>query len=302
VTGLWNDTDGFYYDVLRRTGGADVELRVRSMVGLIPLLAVEVLQDDVTSQLAAFRERLRWFLGHRPDLAALVSHFNDKNEDEARMLSLMRRDRLKRVLARVFDETEFLSPFGIRSLSRYHLDHPATFDEGQTHLSVQYAPGESITRDFGGNSNWRGPVWFPVNMLIVQALQRYQTFYGDDFQIEFPTGSGRLLSLGRIADELSGRLIGLFVRDADGRRPYLGDDAKQQLDPHFRDHLLFYEYFDGDTGRGCGAAHQTGWTACVALLLQPKAQREVAAASADAATTTTSATPGGAPVAATKEA
>ena len=178
ATGLWDDTDGFYYDVLRRSGGTDVELRVRSLVGLIPLLAVEVLHDDVTASLVEFRERLHWFLEHRPDLAALVSHFADKNAHECRMLSLMRRDRLKRVLSRLFDEAEFLSPFGIRALSRWHLDHPATFDDGEMHLSVQYAPGESLTRDFGGNSNWRGPVWFPVNLLIVQALQRYQTFYG----------------------------------------------------------------------------------------------------------------------------
>ena len=298
VAARWDDTDGFYYDVLRCTGGRSIELPVRSMVGLIPLLAVEVLHEEVGATLADFRERLRRVLEHRPDLAALVSHFNDENEHDCRMLSLMRRDRLKRVLSRLFDEAEFLSPFGLRALSRHHLKHPATFDDGEMHLSVQYAPGESITRDFGGNSNWRGSVWFSVNMLIIQALQRYQTFYGDEFQIEFPTGSGLTLSLGRIADELCARLIRLFVRDGDGRRAYLGDDSKQQFDPHFRDHLLFYEYFDGDTGRGCGAAHQTGWTACVALILQPRARREVAAESVLPGPTPKTPGPGGTPLAA----
>ena len=225
-TGLWDDSDGFYYDVLRRKGCDDVELRVRSMVGLIPLLAVEVLPDETASACAEFRERLRWFLTQRPDLAALVSHFDDKNAQSCRILSLMRRDRLKRVLARVFDEGEFLSPYGIRSLSRHHLDHPATFDDGDLHLSVCYAPGESLTRDFGGNSNWRGPVWFPVNVLIIQALERYHSFYGDEFKVEFPTGSGRLLDLSAIAAELRARLIGLFLRDSNGRRPYLGGDRQ----------------------------------------------------------------------------
>ena len=272
ATGLWNDADGFYYDVWRRPGGADIELRVRSMVGLIPLLAVEVLRDDVTAAVPHFRARMRWFLEHRPDLAALVSRFGDTNDGDCRLLSLMRRDRLKRVLSRLLDEDEFLSPFGLRAVSKYHAAHPATVDVDGLHLKLEYAPAESRTRDFGGNSNWRGPIWFPLNFLIIQALRRHHSFYGERFQVEFPTRSGQLLDLAQIADALCERLASLFLRGSDGRRPCFGDDTRQQDDPHFRDHLLFHEYFDGDTGRGCGASHQTGWTACIAVLLAPRLQ------------------------------
>ena len=297
-TGLWDDEDGFYYDVLRRPGQPDVPLRVRSMVGLIPLFAVEVLHDDVTAQQPVFRARLEWFLEHRPDLAELVSHFTDKNRHEFRLLSLMRRDRLKRVLARLLDEEEFLSPHGIRALSKYHRDHPTVFAAQDEEFIVRYTPGESSTRAFGGNSNWRGPVWMPVNVLIIQALRKYQTYYGDEFVVEYPTRSGTLLTLREIADRLSERLIGLFTRDAEGHRRYLGDDAKQQADPHFRDHLQFFEYFDGDDGRGCGAAHQTGWTGLVAMLIEPQAGADAASSHAPGVTTVN--TPGGAPVPAEK--
>jgi hypothetical protein len=298
ATGLWDEEDGFYYDVLRRPSHPDVALRVRSMVGLIPLFAVEVLHDDVTADQPVFRARLEWFLEHRPDLAELVSHFTDTNRHEYRLLSLMRRDRLKRVLARLLDEDEFLSPHGVRALSKYHADHPTVFAAHDEEFVVRYTPGESSTRAFGGNSNWRGPVWMPVNMLIIQALRKYQTYYGDSFQVEYPTRSGQLLTLSEIADRLSERLISLFVRGPDGRRAYLGDDAKQQQDPHFRDHLLFYEYFDGDDGRGCGASHQTGWTGLVAMLLEPQAGSDAASSRAGGATTVS--TPGGAPVPAIK--
>jgi len=269
-TGLWDEADGFYYDVLHRPGKPDTPLPVRSMVGLIPLFAVEVLQDDMIRAQPAFRARLEWFLRHRPDLAGLVSHFTDTSQTGCRLLSLMRRDRLKRVLERMLDEAEFLSPHGIRSLSKYHLAHPAVFDEQGTEFRVDYTPAEGTTRAFGGNSNWRGPVWMPVNYLIVQALHRYQSFYGDAFRVEYPTGSGTTLSLGEVAEHLSERLIGLFTRGSDGRRPCLGPEGPQQNDPNFRDHLLFHEYFDGDNGRGCGASHQTGWTGLIALLLQPQ--------------------------------
>ncbi|MDQ2779456.1 MAG: glucosidase [Pseudomonadota bacterium] len=291
-TGLWDDVDGFYYDVLRIPGAEDQVVRVRSMVGLIPLLAVEVLHDDLTNAQPAFAERLAWFLQHRPDLAALVSHFTDPNQQSLRLLALMRRDRLKRVLMRMLDEDEFLSPHGIRALSKVYDADPAVFDAPQGRLELRYAPAEGRTRDFGGNSNWRGPVWFPVNLLIIQALRTHHSYYGDEFRVEFPTRSGRLLSLREIAEALSERLVGLFLRDAAGRRPFAGDDARQQSDPHFRDHLLFHEYFDGDNGRGCGASHQTGWTAAVALLLQPGAQNAVAAAvtGGPATATTTAAT------------
>ncbi len=298
ATGLWDPEDGFYYDVLRRPDQPDVALRVRSMVGLIPLFAVEVLHDEMTAGQPEFRARLRWFLDHRPDLSELVSHFMDPSRHEYRLLSLMRRDRLKRVLARLLDEDEFLSPHGIRALSKYHAEHPTVFDAGDQRFEVRYTPGESSTRAFGGNSNWRGPVWMPVNALIIQALRKYQTFYGDDFKVEYPTRSGVYMSLREVAEKLGERLVTLFVRGADGRRVYLGEDAKQQNDPHFRDHLQFFEYFDGDTGRGCGASHQTGWTGLIALLLEPGAGTDAAASRA--AATTTAATPGGAPVAAAK--
>jgi hypothetical protein len=295
ATGLWDEVDGFYYDVLRRPDHPDVALRVRSMVGLIPLFAVEVLHDEVTAPQPAFRARLEWFLEHRPDLAELVSHFTDKTDREYRLLSLMRRDRLKRVLARLLDEDEFLSPHGIRSLSKYHAEHPTVFAEHDEEFVVRYTPAESNTRAFGGNSNWRGPVWLPVNVLIIQALHKYQTFYGDDFKVEYPTRSGQDFTLREIAEKLGQRLTALFVRGADGKRPYLANDDVQQFDPHFRDHLLFYEYFDGDNGRGCGASHQTGWTGLIAMLLQPQAERDTAAASATAATHTTTKTPREAP-------
>ncbi|MEO5733842.1 MAG: glucosidase [Rubrivivax sp.] len=285
ATGLWDDTDGFYYDVLRQPDGSSEPLRVRSVVGLIPLLAVEVLHGDVVGAQRGFEQRLHWFFHHRPDLAALVSHFTDPNRESYRLLALMRRDRLKRVLLRMLDENEFLSPHGIRALSKVHETHPVCFDHGGHAAEVRYTPAESRTRDFGGNSNWRGPVWFPVNLLIIQALRKYQTFYGDDFKVEFPSRSGRLLCLREIADALSERLIGLFAVGTDGRRPFLGESPKEQSDPHFRDLLQFHEYFDGDNGRGCGAAHQSGWTAAVALLLQPGTQATAQAAAHAAAAT-----------------
>jgi hypothetical protein len=300
ATGLWDDADGFYYDVLRRPDQPDVALRLRSMVGLIPLFAVEVLRDEVASAQPAFRARLEWFLEHRPDLAQLVSHFTDKSQLEYRLLSLMRRDRLKRVMERLLDEDEFLSPFGIRALSKYHLAHPAVFDASDEEFVVRYTPAESTTRAFGGNSNWRGPVWFPVNVLLIQALHKYQTFYGEEFRLEYPTRSGQIFTLREIAEKLSERLISLFVRGPDGTRPYLADDQKQQCDPNFRDHLLFYEYFDGDNGRGCGASHQTGWTGLVAMLIEPNAQRDTAVAAASLAIDTTQAAPGAAAVPASK--
>jgi len=293
-TGLWDDGDGFYYDVLRRPGQPDLPLRVRSMVGLIPLFAVEVLHDEFAEAMPAFSARLEWFLEHRPDLAALVSHFTDKNRLEYRLLSLMRRERLKRTLTRLLDEAEFLSPYGIRALSKYHEAHPAVFAQNDEEFVVRYTPGEGTTRAFGGNSNWRGPIWMPVNFLIIEALYKYQTFYGDDFVVEFPTGSGRSFTLEQIAEQLTQRLTGLFLRGADGRRVAFGDDTRQQQDPHFRDHLLFHEYFHGETGRGLGASHQTGWTGLIAILLHPRAECDAANHSVTAAATTTS--PSGPPV------
>ncbi len=269
-TGLWDETDGFYYDVLEIPGAPEIPLRVRSMVGLIPLFAVEVLHKRFREQLPEFDARLNWLFTHRPDLTALVSRWRDENSANYTLLALMRRQRLGRVLARMLDETEFLSDYGIRSLSKYHAEHPAVVTlEGETH-EVAYAPGEGTTRLYGGNSNWRGPVWMPVNFLIVASLRRYHTFYGDDLTVACPTGSDRRLTLDRVADELTARLKRLFLRDASGRRAYLGDSPVEQNDAHFRDRLLFHEHFHGDTGRGLGASHQTGWTGLIALLLHPQ--------------------------------
>jgi hypothetical protein len=240
------------------------------MVGLIPLFAVEVLDQAHFEALPGFNRRLRWFLEHRPDLANLVSRWHETATGERHLLSLLRGHRMKRLLARVLDESEFLSDYGVRALSRAHREQPyvLAFD-GQRHV-VSYAPGDSETGVFGGNSNWRGPIWMPLNYLLVESLQKFHHYYGDDFRVECPTGSGRFLSLLEIADELSARLTRLFLKGEDGRRPCVGPHSKLADDPHFRDHLLFHEYFHGDSGRGLGAAHQTGWTGLVAKLLHPR--------------------------------
>ena len=267
--GLWDEEDGFYYDLLEIPGQDEVPLKVRSMVGLIPLFAVELLRGDIFETLPDFGARVKWLFANRPDLSKLVSRWNDVNSADYSMLALMRKQRLNRVLTRMLEETEFLSPYGIRSVSKVHEAHPAVVTiQGEEHR-VDYEPGEGTTRLFGGNSNWRGPIWMPVNFLIVVALHRYQTFYGDDFELEVPTGSGTKMKLGQIGHEIARRLTGLFLRDGDGRRAIYDGNAKMQQDPHFRDHILFYEHFHGDTGRGLGASHQTGWTGLVALLLHP---------------------------------
>ena len=271
-TGLWDEADGFYYDVLCLPNQPDRQVRIRSMVGLIPLLAVDCLATDVVDALPGFRARLAWFQVHRPDLCAYVAKIDAQEGKSDRLLALMCRDQLDRVLARLFDDEEFLSPHGLRALSKHYQRHPATIECGDQTLTVAYAPGESTSDDFGGNSNWRGPVWFPVNLLLIRALQRFHAYYGETYVIEFPTRSGCYLNLGEIAQRLAERLNGLFLRDAAGRRPCFGNDVRLESDPFFRDHLQFHEYFDGDTGRGCGASHQTGWTAAVALLLEPVGQ------------------------------
>jgi hypothetical protein len=266
--GLWDEEEGFFYDALELPDGTRRPLRVRSIVGLIPIYAVEVIDSAVFDRRPEFAGRLRWFLDHRPELAALVSRWEDPGIGERRLLSLLRGHRLTALLRRMLDESEFLSPYGIRAVSKYHEAHPVAFEyAGQTY-SIGYVPGESTSGLFGGNSNWRGPIWMPVNYLLIESLRSFHRYYGDDFRVEYPVGSGAMLSLNTIADRLSDRLCRLFLRGPDGRRPVLGDDARLQDDPAFRDHVLFYEYFHGDTGRGVGAAHQTGWTALVALLLQ----------------------------------
>jgi hypothetical protein len=269
-TALWDDEDKFFYDVLHLPSGSQIQLKVRSMVGLIPLFAVETLEPELLERLPDFKRRLEWFLQYRPDLAALVSHWNEEGRGNRRLLSLLRGHRMKRLLARMLDETEFLSDYGVRALSRVHAEHPYVFPVNGTNLTVRYQPAESDSGLFGGNSNWRGPVWFPVNYLLIESLQKFHHYYGEDFRIECPTGSGRFVTLEEAAEELSSRLTRLFLRDGTGRRPVFGANQRLQDDPHFRDHLLFYEYFHGDNGRGVGAAHQTGWTGLVAKLLMPR--------------------------------
>ncbi len=270
--GLWDDQDKFFYDVLHLPNGEKVSLRVRSMVGLIPLFAVETLDPELLDDLPGFRKRLEWFLSYRPDLADLVSHWQDPGRGQRRLLSLLRGHRMKKLLQRMLDESEFLSDYGIRAMSRAHLDQPYEFRYGDVDLTVSYAPAESESGIFGGNSNWRGPIWFPVNFLIIESLQKFHHYYGDDFKLECPTGSGNLMTIDQIAEELSKRLARIFLKGADGRRPVLGHEPALQADPLFRDYVPFYEFFDGDNGRGVGASHQTGWTALIAKLLMPRRQ------------------------------
>jgi hypothetical protein len=264
---LWDDQDEFFYDVLH-ADHAQERMRVRSLVGVIPLLAVETIEPDLLETLPDFKRRLEWFLTHRSDLAGLVSRWYEPGLGERRLFALARGHRMKRVLRRILDPAEFLSDHGIRSVSRFHAAQPYVSVIGGTVRSVGYEPGESLSGLFGGNSNWRGPVWFPINYLIIEALQRFHRYYGDDFLVECPTGSDRRLTLHEIAAELSRRLTRIFLRGPDGRRPVFGTNDALQSDPHWRDYILFHEYFHGDTGAGLGASHQTGWTALVAKLLE----------------------------------
>ncbi len=266
---LWDEEDKFFYDVLRTPQGS-TRLKVRSMVGLIPLFAVEVIDDEAMKDCPEFIKRMEWFLNYRPDLANLVSRWNIRGMGERKLFSLLRGHRLKRILKRMLDETEFLSDYGIRALSKYHEAHPYVFKSNGSAFTVDYQPAESESSLFGGNSNWRGPIWIPVNFLIIESLQRFYHYYGHEFVVECPTNSGKFLSLNEIALELERRLTKIFLKDKDGNRPVYGDNAKFKNDPHFTDHILFYEYFHGDTGRGIGASHQTGWTGLIAKMVQPR--------------------------------
>ena len=271
--GLWDEHDEFFYDVLSLPDGRMEPLKVRSMVGLIPLFAVEVLDSEILGQLPGFAGRLEWFLNYRPDLAKLVSRWQEPGMKQRHLLSLLRGHRMKCLLRRMLDETEFLSDYGVRAISRHHLEHPYEFRANGHTMSVGYQPAESTSGLFGGNSNWRGPIWMPVNYLLIESLQKFHHYYGDDFKVECPTGSGEFVTISQIADELSRRLARLFLKGEDGQRPVLKYHAKLATDPHFRDYILFHEYFHGDNGRGVGASHQTGWTGLVAKLLQPRAGR-----------------------------
>jgi hypothetical protein len=265
---LWDDEDGFYYDVLHLPDGQHFPLKVRSMVGLIPLFAVQTLEPKLLNRLPGFKRRLEWFIDQRPELIQNVACMRTPGQEERRLLSVVTPDRLRRVLKLMLDEREFLSPYGIRALSQSHRDHPYTLTVSGVQHRVDYEPAESSTGLFGGNSNWRGPIWFPVNYLIIESLQKFHFYLGDDYKVECPTGSGRMATLWEVAGEISRRLTRIFLRTADGRRPVHGGSEKFQTDPHWRDLVLFYEYFHGDTGAGVGAGHQTGWTGLVAKLLQ----------------------------------
>jgi hypothetical protein len=264
-TGLWDEEDGFYYDHLH-VDGRMIPLKCRSMVGLVPLFAVETFDRRVLDRLPAFRRRLEWFIRNRPEQTAQLEPPGD-NDGDRYLLSAVSRPRLERILRRVLDEAEFLSPFGIRSLSRAHASRPFTFQAGGGEHRVAYVPGEADGGLFGGNSNWRGPIWLPMNFMLIESLRRYAEYYGDTLRVECPTGSGRWCTLAEVADELGRRVASIFLPDATGRRPCHGDEVRYAADPAWRDLVLFYEYFDGDSGRGCGAAHQTGWSALVANLL-----------------------------------
>jgi hypothetical protein len=266
--GLWHEEDGFYYDKIL-VGGGSVPLRLRAIVGIIPLFAVEFIEEGRLDKLPGFAKRTRWFLENRRDLAAHISYMARDGQDPGRrLLAIPTRERLERVLRYVLDEGEFLSPHGVRSVSRVYRDHPFTVDLGGGTYRVDYEPGESRSGMFGGNSNWRGPVWFPANYLLIEALQRYHLFYGDTFTMEFPTGSGKRMNLDQIATQLACRMISLFMPDAKGNRPALGGDPRFANDTHWRELVWFHEYFHGDTGKGLGANHQTGWTSLVARLIE----------------------------------
>jgi hypothetical protein len=271
--GLWDELDGFFYDQLRFADGRTESLRARSIVGLIPVLAVAVLPAAVRAKLPDFSRRMDFYLDDRPEVCELVSHVHVPGEENSFLLSVATPEQLRRVLARMLDPEEFLSPHGIRSLSRYHLDHPLHLDLGNGLAVLDYEPAESTTGLFGGNSNWRGPVWFPVNYLLVRALRRFHAYLGDGFQVECPTGSGRMATLAEVADELADRLIGTFLNDGCGRRPVFGESELFQREPAWHDLIPFHEYFHGDTGAGLGASHQTGWTGLVANLLVERGLR-----------------------------
>ena len=265
--GLWDENDGFYYDVLQIAGGERRPLRVRSMVGLLPLCAVTTLGGATLERLPGFANRFDWFLANRPEFAEHVDQMHDRDGHAGRLLAVVGPERLARILSTMLSEGEFLSPYGLRALSSHHCEHPFTIELGGMQASVDYEPGESTSGLFGGNSNWRGPIWFPVNYLVIEALRRYARFFGDDVTVEMPTGSGVRMTLGEVADQLGRRLVSIFLDDADGRRPVFGPYERFQSDPDWHSMIPFHEYFHGDTGTGLGASHQTGWTGLVADLI-----------------------------------
>jgi len=266
--GLWDEEDGFYYDVLHLPDGRYHPLKVRSMVGLIPLFAVQTLEQETLRRLPGFKSRLEWFIENRPELRKNVACMRTPGMGERRLLSIVNQDKLRKILRRMLNEKEFLGPCGIRAVSRYHAEHPYVFDINGHEYRVDYEPAESSSGLFGGNSNWRGPIWFPVNFLLIESLQKFHYYLGDNYKVEYPTGSGKEMTLWEVATELSNRLMKIFLKDPSGRRPVYGGSERFQTDPNWGDHILFYEYFHGDNGAGIGASHQTGWTGAVAKLVQ----------------------------------
>ncbi len=269
---MWDEEDGFFYDVLRLPDGTGMRIKVRSLVGLLPICATTVIEADLLDRYPQITEQARTFLERNQDLLVNIANPAVPGVQGRRILSLVNEDKLRRILARMLDEERFLGPHGIRSISRWHLDHPYTFNVAGVEYRVEYEPAESTTGMFGGNSNWRGPVWFPINLLLIRALLQHYRYYGNDLKVECPTGSGKMMTLYEVAQELSRRLAGTFLRDSDGRRPVYGGTRLFQEDPHWRDLILFYEYFHGDNGAGLGASHQTGWTGLVARLIQSMGQ------------------------------
>lgn len=266
-TGMWDEEDGFFYDVLQLPNGQSQRLKVRSMVGLLPLCAVTVFEGELARKYPDIVQRAVDFFNSRPELAAFIHSPTAHGQQDRRLCSILDETKLRRVLSRMLNEDEFFSPYGIRALSRCHAEHPYIFRVGECDYRVPYLPGESDTGMFGGNSNWRGPIWMPVNALIIRALLQYYAYYGNDFIVECPVGSGKKMNLYEVAQELGRRLSSIFLRDKDGRRPVFGGEKKFQNDPHWRDHILFYEYFHGDNGAGLGASHQTGWTGVIARIM-----------------------------------
>jgi hypothetical protein len=265
--GLWDEEDGFFYDQLRSPDNSTQKMKIRSIVGLIPLFATEILDDSDIADSPIFKDRMKWFTDNRPDLASLVSRWNEKNGEGKHLLSLLRGYRMKSLLRYMLDENEFLSEYGIRSVSKYHLNNPYRIQVDGHEFSVKYLPAESDSGLFGGNSNWRGPIWVPINYLIIDSLHRFHQYYGDNYKIECPTNSGNFMNLKEVADHLYYRLLKIFLRDENGKRAVFGNYDKLQNDPNFKDYILFHEYFDGDNGRGAGASHQTGWTGLIANCL-----------------------------------
>jgi mannosylglycerate hydrolase MGH1-like protein len=274
-TGMWDEEDGFFYDVLRLPDGRAQRLKVRSMVGLLPLCAATTLEAEQCDKFPELQQRVIWFLEARPELTASIHDPRLLGVAGRRLMSIMNENRLRRVLAKMLDEQEFLSPYGLRSVSKYHAEHPYVFSAGGQVSQVSYLPAESDSGLFGGNSNWRGPIWMPVNVLIIRALLQYHEYYGDEFTVECPTGSGRQMNMRQVAEELTRRLSAIFLRDAEGRRPVLGGTRKFQQDPQWRDYVPFHEYFHGDNGAGLGASHQTGWSGAIARVMQLFAAPEI---------------------------